>query len=560
MNTRKLFSLIVSFFCIMKLSAATFTYNGINYELNDQTFTASVVRGYYSGDIVIPSNITKTYIYTVTSIGRNAFEGCTYLKSVSIANTVTSIGDYAFQNCTMLSSIIVPNNVTKIGYNSFRGCTGLTTVSLGTSVTTIDEFAFFDCRALTSITFPNSVTSIGRWAFYGCDALTNVVIPSSVVSVGGGAFSRCLSISVDSKNKNLDSRNHCNAIIETGSNKLLVGCANTIIPDDISSIGNYAFDGCIGMVNINIPTSVTTIGISAFEGCAGLKTIIIPGNVNKVDQWAFRDCTSLESVVIKKGVTSIYQYAFNGCSSLLSVTIEIDTPPSISTGTFSNSSNATLYVPVGSKSAYEAATCWQDFKEIVEMADEITIGAAGMGTYCSTHALDFSGTDDVKAYIVSSFKPSTGEVTLTRITDVPANTGIVVKGNADTYTLPWGPGETIVSNMLVGVTENTVLNKVNGDYTNYILAKKSGNLGFYAVSDGSTLSAGKAYLPLPTVSLPSSAGARGMALIFDDETTEIVDVHSKMQNASGIYNLQGQRIENPQKGLHIVNGKKIMIK
>ena len=151
-------------------------------------------------------------------------------------------------------------------------------------------------------------------------------------------------------------------------------------------------------------------------------------------------------------------------------------------------------------------------------------------------------------------------MTLTRITDVPANTGIVVKGNADTYTLPWGPGETIVSNMLVGVTENTVLNKVNGDYTNYILAKKSGNLGFYAVSDGSTLSAGKAYLPLPTVSLPSSAGARGMALIFDDETTEIVDVHSKMQNASGIYNLQGQRIENPQKGLHIVNGKKIMIK
>jgi hypothetical protein len=198
----------------------------------------------------------------------------------------------------------------------------------------------------------------------------------------------------------------------------------------------------------------------------------------------------------------------------------------------------------------------------VEIAEDITIGSAGVATYCSTYALDFSGTDDIKAYIVSAFKPRTGEVTLTRITEVPANTGIIVKGDADTYTVLRGPGEIIVSNMLVGVTENTVLNKVDGDYTNYILAKKNGNLGFYAVSDGSTLSAGKAYLPLPTASLPSGAEARGVRFVFDDEQpTDITEIKSKNDAAIGeIYNLQGRKVVNPTKGLYIINGKKVAIK
>ena len=206
------------------------------------------------------------------------------------------------------------------------------------------------------------------------------------------------------------------------------------------------------------------------------------------------------------------------------MTCESETPVSISEYTFSNSSNAILYVPRGCIAEYEATDYWKDFKEITEY---ITIGTAGMGTFCSTYPLDFSGTNDIKAYIVSAFKPSTGEVTLTRITDVPANTGIVVKGDANTYTIPWGAGETVVANMLVGVTTNTVLNKVDGDYTNYILAQKNGNLGFYAVSDGSTLSAGKAYLPLQTAQLPSGAGARKMTMIFDDETTGVLQIRTK---------------------------------
>jgi hypothetical protein len=295
-----------------------------------------------------------------------------------------------------------------------------------------------------------------------------------------------------------------------------------------------------------------------------LTSVTIPNSVTSIGDRAFEGCSELTSITIPNSVTSIGYFAFLECEGLTSVTVNWDTPLEINDYVFnsSNYQNATLYVPKGTKALYEAADWWKYFGKIVEI-DKITIGDEGMGTFCSTQALDFSGTDEIKAYIVSAFKPSTGEVTLTRITDVPANTGIVVKGAAGTYSIPIGPGETIVSNMLRGVTTNTVLNKVDGDYTNYVLAKKNGNLGFYAVVDGSTLSAGKAYLPLPTASLPS--GARSIKLVFEDgETTGISEASPLNDNGEmtndNVYDLQGRRVTKPTRGLYIVNGKKVVIK
>ena len=215
------------------------------------------------------------------------------------------------------------------------------------SVTGIREMAFYGCSGLTSITIPNSVTSIGIGAFYGCTGLTSITIPNSVTSIGIGAFSGCsglTSIEVEAGNTQYDSREACNAIIETESNTLIAGCMNTIIPNSVTSIGGYAFSGCTGLTSINIPNSVTSIGDYAFascigltsvtipesvtsignqvfEGCSGLTSITIPESVTSIGIGAFYDCSGLTSITIPESVTSIGNYAFAGCSGLTSIEI-----------------------------------------------------------------------------------------------------------------------------------------------------------------------------------------------------------------------------------------------
>jgi hypothetical protein len=137
-------------------------------------------------------------------------------------------------------------------------------------VTSIGEYAFWECSGLTSITIPNSVTSIGYMAFADCRVLTSITIPNSVKSIGGGAFGYCsglTSINVENGNSTYDSRGNCNAIIETNTNTLITGCKTTIIPNNVTSVGDFAFYGCTDMSIITIPNSVTSIGKDAFWGC-----------------------------------------------------------------------------------------------------------------------------------------------------------------------------------------------------------------------------------------------------------------------------------------------------
>ena len=160
---------------------------------------------------------------------------------------------------------------------------------------------------MTSITIPNSVTSIRGGAFGG-----------------GAAFGSCsglTSIKVESGNSVYDSRENCNAIIETATNTLITGCKNTIIPNSITKIGYQAFEHCSGLTSVNIPNSVTSIGYYAFEGCSGLTSVTIPNSVISIGDEAFRDCDGLTSVTIPNSVTSIGDGAFFKCSGLTSVII-----------------------------------------------------------------------------------------------------------------------------------------------------------------------------------------------------------------------------------------------
>ena len=279
----------------------------------------------YSGNVAIPISVTYNgNIYSVTSIGSKAFIECSGLTSVTIPNSVTSIGGGAFFGCSGLTSVTIGNSVTSIGSEAFRYCSGLTSVTIPNSVTSIGNYAFSGCSGLTSVTIGNSVTSIADEAFYGCSGLKSVTIPSSVTSIGSTAFCGCsglTNISVASGNAKYDSRNNCNAIIETASNTLIAGCKNTIIPNSVTTIGDFAFAACSSLANVTIPNSVTTIGQGAFHSCSGLTSVTIPNSVTTIDVSAFLDCTGLTSVTIGNSVTSIGNYAFWGCSGLTSIVI-----------------------------------------------------------------------------------------------------------------------------------------------------------------------------------------------------------------------------------------------
>ena len=338
-------------------SAHDFEVDGIFYNKEDWNKTASVTykgdseyaySNEYSGAVTIPSEVTyEGTTYSVTAIGTSAFRDCSGLTSVEIPNSVTEIGFYAFSYCSGLTSVEIPNSVTSIGCEAFSYCRSLTSVEIPNSVTYIGNRAFYGCNSLASVVIPNSVTSICESAFYGCSSLTavsigdsvteigyqafygcsilkSVEIPNSVTSIGNYAFQSCSSlesITVKSGNTVYDSRDNCNALIETATNTLLCGCKNTIIPNSVIEIGSSAFSNCSGLTSVAIPNSVTKIGSYAFYGCSGLTSVAIPNSITTIGECSFSGCSGLTSVEIPNSVTSIGVGAFDGCSSLTSVEV-----------------------------------------------------------------------------------------------------------------------------------------------------------------------------------------------------------------------------------------------
>ena len=261
---------------------------------------------------------------TVTAIGNNAFDRFDGLTSITIPNTVTSIGTEAFCYCEGLTSITIPNSVTSIGDMAFQGCKGMTNLTLGNSVTSIGESAFQSCEALTSVDIPNSVTTVGRGAFMNCEGLASITIGASVSSIGEYAFEDCSGLSsmaVASENTTYDSRDNCNAIIETASNTLIAGCKNTVIPNTVITIGDLAFADCSYLASVDIPNSVTSIGYAAFYRCVRMTSATIGNSVTTIDEAAFWGCVSMTSLTFGNSVTTIGEGAFENCRVLTSVTI-----------------------------------------------------------------------------------------------------------------------------------------------------------------------------------------------------------------------------------------------
>ena len=249
-----------------------------------------------SGDLIIPQSIIHNgKEYVVRKIDSWAFFSCRNLSSVTIPNTVESIGWNAFRTCTSLKGVVIPESVVKIGNSAFENCSGLTDIIIPETVKIIGRKAFFGCTSLTNVEFNARDCEDLESIFSGCpDISIDLVIGKSLVrTIGNNDLKNCNKITVADGNPRYDSRDNCNAIIETLSNTLVRGCKNTTIPDTITKIDDFAFSGCKDLTDIVIPPSVTRIGDSAFEGCTELINIKIMNPTTSIGKDAFRGCTIL---------------------------------------------------------------------------------------------------------------------------------------------------------------------------------------------------------------------------------------------------------------------------
>ena len=261
---------------------------------------------------------------SVRTIGEKAFYYIDSITSVTIPDGVTTIEEDAFLGCYNLKTVSLPDSVSSIEDSAFQSCSKLTSVHIPAGLTEIGKYVFYGCSQLTELTIPENIKSIRRWAFAACSKLTDIWLPASVTYLENNPFEKCYglsSIAVDNSNPVYDSRNNCNAIIETSSSKIVCGCANTIIPDGVTEIGTAAFSCCRELTHINIPDSVTVIGEDAFWFCDKLEEIVIPQNVTTIGSCAFENCIKLTSVIIPDSVMEIGYSAFEDCKSLMSITI-----------------------------------------------------------------------------------------------------------------------------------------------------------------------------------------------------------------------------------------------
>ena len=265
------------------------------------------------GDVKIPEKCT--------SIGNGAFKDCKTLLSIEIPSSVKTVGETPFDGCNSLKSVKLQEGITCIQWGMFSECSALTNIELPSTLKTIEGAAFARCKSLKEIKLPAGLEEIQSYAFE-YTGLTIINIPSQVKDIDESAYYNCdiESIVVDANNKTYNSAGNCNAIIDTKTGTLVLGCKNTKIPENVTSIGSFAFSGCSELTSIKIPKGVTCIGAYAFSGCTRLSEVKIPTSVTTIESSAFQDCKSLTSIVIPPSVTKIdffdkdkYEMAIPGC-------------------------------------------------------------------------------------------------------------------------------------------------------------------------------------------------------------------------------------------------------
>ena len=310
----------------------------------------------------------------VTSVGDWMFEGCDGLKRVTLPDSVTILGDYSFLECSSLVDIIITNKVKSIGDGAFAECSSFTSVLIPNSVTKIGNAAFSNCSKLTNVTIPNSVTSIGSGPFSSCDKLSSIIVNGDNLfystDENGCLYNKDKSDLIQYPTGNSrrefivpDSVTSIGPFAFDGCNCL----TSVIMPNGLKSIGGWAFSNCSNLVSARIPNSVAELFDGAFEGCSSLKSVTLPNNMTYTGQNVFKDCNSLISVTIPFGVTKISRGMFWQCKELSSVTIS-KSVKSIDYGAFYRCDALSDIYYTGTRMEWDCIIVESDYNDSLEFA------------------------------------------------------------------------------------------------------------------------------------------------------------------------------------------------
>ena len=573
-----------------------FEAGGIRYSIYSTEAKVISKTPKYSGDIVIPETVDyEGETYSVTSIGSSAFkeckgltsvtlpntiisiydsafEGCSGLKSLdipnsvttiyddafcdcngltslTIPNSVTSIGNYAFRGCASLTSITIPNSVTSIGYTAFARCSSLTSLTISNSITTIRDCTFSGCSRLTSLTIPNSITSIGKGAFSGCSSLTSIAIPNSVTVIDNEAFQDCSKLKYlelcDGNDEIFFRGNH--AFANTSLEKIYVGRDVTYASSPFKN--NY------NLKEIILGETVTTIYESLFESCTALKSLTIPSNIIEIKNNAFSMSTEIEEIII--------------CNS--------DNPLYLGKNAFglsrNNSKLKTLYI--GRNLNYTFGVYGDTTRpfygaqmlEEVRISDNVTelnkymfsplpikhieipnsVEAIGHGCFANCECL-LSIVIPNSVKIIEDFA----------FEDCNNLQKIIIGKNVESIgsmAFDFSPDEISVLRKVVSLNKKPC---PAGNAFRYYYSKSG------LLSDSYLRAKDTLYVPKGSVELYRKAdGWKNFYYIFeiDDSTSNIVKLDNTETNKpNSFFNVMGQFVTEPRKGIYIKNGKKEIIK
>ena len=538
------------------------------------------------------TGLTSLYISSgVTTIGERAFERCNALTSIKVdennsvydsrnncnalihtatntlilgCNTtfipdgVTAIGEDAFLSYNDLKSLAIPNSVESIGRNAFYDCFNLDITSLSANLKTIGAQAFWDCESITSITIPAGVTEIEKYAFFHCAGMKSVTLPESIDTICPSAFGECYSM------------------------------ASINLPESLKEIGNHAFADCKSLLAIEIPSGITKIEQYTFGGCTSLASVVLPSGLTSIKQRAFGSCSSLSTISLPSTLQKIENFAFYQCENLTTVYCLGSEPIYISEDAFPITSQgatkcipATLYVPLGSKEAYERAPGWKLFQSIVETSIE---------PLDDNEKIDFSLNDEIDAqtnlygntvgnffFNISdesgNYSTTEGCIVITEaspesqmdnITDMNMYdnevreqfTGIIFK-------LPKGTGVVKVTAETTG--NMTLMVKVghNAPAEVRLNGKKQAEFPYSVPEETLVFIYAGQYSGvkglLPSYATQGSLKIYGIECVFDH--TAINDIQSTYTATDHIFDLNGRVVQTPSsKGVYIVNGKKVLLK